>query len=226
MVERRRGAVEILDAQHEPPASDRERAATRRARCAGCRRAGRPSVRAKRPVTVPESGGAGQGRRTVPPGRRRVHLGSRHAVRRLRGRGRSRTAVLHGVQCRLHQGGPADPAPAPELAPPGGHPMFDPVTGQLLSTLPPPPPRPLGTDAVVADAVAADPDAGPRVMPLAPSASPRPIRRRRRVSAGRSPKSTSHCGPAGAPDPSPGGGALGERRRPADDAGARRVRGL
>ena len=49
---------------------------------------------------------------------------------------------------RLHQGAPANPTPAPplELAPPGGHPMFDPVTGQLLSTLPPPPPRPLGAE--------------------------------------------------------------------------------
>src|SRR6478736_2141705 len=79
-----------------------------------------------------------------------------------------------GCGARLHQGGPADPTPAPplELAPPGGHPMFDPVTGQLLSTLPPPPPRPLATDAdvgdaVAAEAVAADPDAT-RVMPLAP----------------------------------------------------------
>src|SRR4029079_13157415 len=74
---------------------------------------------------------------------------------------------------RLHRGGPTDPTPAPplELAPPGGHPMFDPVTGQLLSTLPPPPPRPLttdtGADTVAADTVAADPDAT-RVMPLAP----------------------------------------------------------
>jgi hypothetical protein len=75
---------------------------------------------------------------------------------------------------RLNRSGPADPTPAPplELAPPGGHPMFDPVTGQLLSALPPPPPRSVATDRAPVDpapidAAASDPDAT-RAMPLAP----------------------------------------------------------
>ena len=147
---------------------------------------------------------------------RRVHLGSGHAVRRLRGRGRSRTAVLHGLRRPPTSGraGRPDPAPPLELAPPGGHPMFDPVTGQLLSTLPPPPPKSArhrrrrlrrGCCRTRRDA---------RLDAARPGAV-----RTARSDAGVGcrldgrPRSTSRCGRARPTDPAPGGGALGERRR-------------